>query len=696
MEWLVSIVAPPAIIAIAPPSPGGTAVSKPTHKSDSASAESDESESDSDADDVESVRVHLSSPMYASSSALKRAIQSVGWTTTNEQAAAQCVFALHNPSRGVLLPSVILNRFPSMLTCCGKGTFATLLERVRALLPPDAPLRESALIPMQWSLPRSATQFRSDFQRMAEEAARNRQPSPTFIIKADQGGSGEGVEVTNQPLRSLYACCEAVIQRYISSPMLIDGLKFDLRLYVLLTSVGGDDGPDAPPMRAFLCREGMARFAVSPYPVHRQSGAPTRLHDVHAHLTNYSLNKSAAGFRDDGGEADGGEHGSKRTASSVLAALEACGRIPSVQAVWRRIELLVCRALAVIQPTLACARRQSCGAGGGGDENGCGRASRAFQVLGVDVLLDDAGRPWLLELNDHPSVRVDQPSSAGAGGVAGGGDGGGGRAGGGGGSVSVVDERIKVPMLADALRIVAAVHGLPCAPRESPWELAELAGLCEGEDVDLAYGTTYVELRFPPDLISVMTLFDRLRSLFERHTPPSTARNDSMFVLRRPAWATAGGLANGSGASTPPRWRVACLARFLRAYAGLPYDVTERIFSSLCTRGPGALAQEPSMDVMDFAEACSAVAQRLHREAQSAETRQELCQASGNAESEPSVLLQRLLNEWTVGDAAAEKYKSWLSLDHMDRAGDERPRKAGRTRNARARSRSLAERSRRP
>ena len=104
MEWLVSIVAPPAIIAIAPPSPGGTAVSKPTHKSDSASAESDESESDSAADDAESVC--LSSPMYASSSALKRAIQSVGWTTTNEQAAAQCVFALHNPSRGVLLPAL--------------------------------------------------------------------------------------------------------------------------------------------------------------------------------------------------------------------------------------------------------------------------------------------------------------------------------------------------------------------------------------------------------------------------------------------------------------------------------------------------------------------------------------------------------------------------------------------------------------
>ena len=52
------------------------------------------------------------------------------------------------------------------------------------------------------------------------------------------------------------------------------------------------------------------------------------------------------------------------------------------------------------------------------------------------------------------------------------------------GSVSVVDERIKVPLLADALRIVARFTAAMCASRVTV-ELAELAGHCVREDVDL-------------------------------------------------------------------------------------------------------------------------------------------------------------------------------------------------------------------
>ena len=49
-----------------------------------------------------------------------------------------------------------------------------------------------------------------------------------------------------------------VVQHYMADPYLIDGMKFDLRLYVLLTSVGRS-------FRAFLSKEVLTLHYCSRY-----------------------------------------------------------------------------------------------------------------------------------------------------------------------------------------------------------------------------------------------------------------------------------------------------------------------------------------------------------------------------------------------------------------------------------------------
>ena len=97
-----------------------------------------------------------------------------------------------------------------------------------------------------------------------------------------------------------------VVQRYMHKPYLIDGFKFDLRLYVFINGIY--------PLRIYIYKDGLARFATVKY----QSPAPSNLHNLQMHLTNYAINKEASNFVENMNEADDGV-GSKRSYQFVLS-----------------------------------------------------------------------------------------------------------------------------------------------------------------------------------------------------------------------------------------------------------------------------------------------------------------------------------------------------------------------------------------
>lgn len=103
-----------------------------------------------------------------------------------------------------------------------------------------------------------------------------------WIVKPNASSRGRGIFIL-QDLSELPLDETVVVSRYIADPLLIQGYKFDLRVYVLVTSYD--------PLKAYIYREGLTRFASAPY-----STQEDHMQDAFRHLTNYSVNKNSYTF----------------------------------------------------------------------------------------------------------------------------------------------------------------------------------------------------------------------------------------------------------------------------------------------------------------------------------------------------------------------------------------------------------------
>ncbi|CAK9023953.1 Probable beta-tubulin polyglutamylase (Tubulin-tyrosine ligase family protein 6A) [Durusdinium trenchii] len=264
-----------------------------------------------------------------------------------------------------------MNHFVGMSSITRKNNLGRNLLRMRKQFP-----KEYRFFPDTWILPTDMSDFKQQFTNVKKQ---------TFIIKPDNGCQGKGIflirDVEKVPVDF---SSTFVAQRYISKPLLLDGYKFDLRLYVL---VSGCD-----PLRIFLHRKGLVRLASEQYV------EPTKnnLSEVMVHLTNYAINKANPNFEENTNP-DDAEDGHKRSWEAVQEHLRKEGH--DVDTLILEIEDLIVKTLIAVQPSLShfyhsCQPEDV--------YNGM-----CFEILGFDVMLDQKLQPWLLEVNHAPSFATE-------------------------------------------------------------------------------------------------------------------------------------------------------------------------------------------------------------------------------------------------------------------------------------------------
>ncbi|XP_034239895.1 tubulin polyglutamylase TTLL13-like [Thrips palmi] len=257
-----------------------------------------------------------------------------------------------------------INHFPGMAEICRKDLLARNLNRMLRLFPKDY-----NFFPKTWCLPADLGDLNS-----YARTRRNR----TYILKPDTGCQGKGIYLTRS-VRDLKPHTRMICQVYIARPFLVDGFKFDMRVYTLVTS--------CDPLRVFVYNDGLVRFATSSY--HEPNSHNTA--NVFMHLTNYAVNKHSRTFIVDE------EAGSKRKISTLNRWLES--KNYDVVDIWARIDELIVKTLIAALPVIR------------HNYHACFPAHdftyACFELLGFDVLLDHKLKPYVLEVNHSPSFHTD-------------------------------------------------------------------------------------------------------------------------------------------------------------------------------------------------------------------------------------------------------------------------------------------------
>ncbi|XP_033639693.1 tubulin polyglutamylase TTLL4-like isoform X1 [Asterias rubens] len=201
-----------------------------------------------------------------------------------------------------------------------------------------------------------------------------------WILKPPASARGIGIRVIHKwnqiPRRK-----PVIVQRYLAKPFLINGSKFDLRIYVYVKSYD--------PLRIYIFQDGLARFATMKYNASMKS-----LSNKFMHLTNYSINKKNADFtpNTDFTACEGHKWGLK----ALWGYLKPMGI--DTNAIWENIKEVVVKTIISVDSTVNSMVKLNV------KSRYC-----VHELFGFDVMLDENLKPWILEVNISPSLHSNSP-----------------------------------------------------------------------------------------------------------------------------------------------------------------------------------------------------------------------------------------------------------------------------------------------
>ena len=236
-----------------------------------------------------------------------------------------------------------------------------------------------------------------DYQRFnqVKEAAESK---ALWIVKPCASACGRGIRVINKKTK-IKKRMNYLVSEYIASPHLINGFKYDLRLYVLVSSYD--------PLRIYLHQEGLARFATRKYQITAKN-----LKERYIHLTNFSVNKHSSDFVKNQDTAID-NMGSKWSHTALKKIYEQLNI--DHEDLWAKIKDIIIKTIISGEPSMLDSLNRT-----PEHRNNC------YEIYGFDILMDSNLKPWLMEVNVCPSLSSSSP----------------------------MDRKIKTTMMSDAMNLV--------------------------------------------------------------------------------------------------------------------------------------------------------------------------------------------------------------------------------------------------